>query len=130
MRKSFLLFLFLLPLALFSQEAKIEGQVLDIKNQPISFVNVLLYEEDGSQALSGAVTDDSGKYILTDLNEQDYYVEFSMVGYTTVSKTLNPTNSNKIIITLIENVEELDETVVTAKAPTIEREPGKLIFNV
>jgi hypothetical protein len=53
-----------------------------------------------------------------------------MVGFTTVSKTINASNSENIKIKLTENIEELDETVVTAKAPTIKREPGKLIFNV
>ncbi len=130
MRKIFLSLLFFIPLALFSQNATIEGQVVDSDNQPISFVNVLLYEKDGSSVIGGAVTDDSGNFILSELNEQDYYVEFSMVGFTTVSKTLNPSNSKFISITLLENIEELDETIINAKAPSIKREPGKLIFNV
>jgi hypothetical protein len=91
---------------------------------------VLVYEKEGSQASSGAVTDESGNFTLINLNEQDYYVEFSMVGFTTVSRTINTSTSEKTIITLTENIEELDETVITAKAPTIKREPGKLIFNV
>ncbi|MFK5983494.1 MAG: outer membrane beta-barrel family protein [Flavobacteriaceae bacterium] len=115
---------------MFSQDATIEGKIIDSNNQPISFVNILLYEKEGAQASSGAVTGDSGNFILTNLNEQDYYVEFSMVGFTTVSKIINASISENIKITLTENVEELDETVITAKAPSIKREPGKLIFNV
>ena len=130
MRKRFLLLLFFIPLALFSQDAIIEGQVLDFNNQPISFVNVLVYEQEGAQASSGAVTDELGNFTLVNLNEQDYFIEFSMVGFTTVSKTINASNSEFIKITLTENIEELDETVITAKAPTIKREPGKLIFDV
>lgn len=128
MRNLFFLLLILSPLALFSQSATIEGQVVDANNNPISFVNVLLYEKEGAQALKGAVTDDSGNFILSELEDRDYFLEFSMVGFTTVSKTTNPSDSNKI--TLKEYVEELDETIITAKAPTIKREPGKLIFNV
>ncbi|MCF6308321.1 MAG: TonB-dependent receptor [Flavobacteriaceae bacterium] len=130
MRKIFLLLLFIFPLALFSQDAIIKGRIVDSDSQPISFVTVLVFEKAGSQALSGAVTDDSGNFVLIDLNEQDYYVEFSMVGFTTVSKTINASTSENIKITLNENIEQLDETVITAKAPIIKREPGKLIFNV
>ena len=130
MKKKLFLLLLFSPLALISQNASIEGQVVDVDNNPISFVNVLLYERAGAQALRGAITDDLGNFTLSELKDQDYYVEFSMVGFSTVSKTINPSNSSNQKITLTENVEELDETIITAKAPTIKREPGKLIFNV
>ncbi len=130
MRKLFFLLLLISPLALISQNASIEGLVVDVENNPISYVNVLLFEKGGSQPLSGAVTDELGTFIISNLKEQDYYVEFSMVGFSTVSKTINSLTLNITKITLTENVEELDETIVTAKAPTINRELGKLIFDV
>ena len=130
MRKLFFLLLLVSPLALISQNASVEGQVVDSDNNPISYVNILLFEKEGAQALKGAVTDDLGNFIINNLNNQDYYVEFSMIGFSTVSETINPSNSNNIKITLNENVEELDETIISVKAPTIKREPGKLVFNV
>ena len=130
MKNNWLWILLLFPFALYSQDAKIEGQVVDSSFQPISFVNVLVFEKAGSQAFNGAVSDENGNFSLLNLQDQDYYVEFSMVGFTTVSKTINASNSEKTKITLNKNVEELDETVITAKAPSIKREPGKLIFNV
>ncbi len=130
MKKGFLLLFFMFPLVLFSQDATIEGQIIDANNQPISFVNILVYEKAGSQASSGAVSDEDGSFSISNLQNQDYYIEFSMVGFTIVSKTLNPSNSTFITITLTENVEELEETVIRAKAPSIKREPGKLVFNV
>tara|TARA_R110000787_G_scaffold17143_3_gene54117 strand:+ start:15990 stop:18395 length:2406 start_codon:yes stop_codon:yes gene_type:complete len=130
MRKIILLFLLHLPLVLFSQNNTIEGQVADSKNNPLSFVNILVYEKQDAQPLNGAVTDVNGNFIIDDLKNQNYYVEFSMVGFTSESKTINPFNSNNFTINLKENVEELDETIVSVKAPDIIREPGKLIFNV
>jgi len=130
MKKSFLLLLLLIPLALFSQDATIEGRVIDSDNQAISFVNILLFEQKGSKASIGTITDEIGNFTLSGLKEQEYYVVFSMVGFTTVSKTINSSLANIATITLKENIEELDETIITAKAPTIKREPGKLIFNV
>ena len=122
MRKIFLLFLLQIPLVLFSQNTTIEGQVFDSENEPLSFVNILVYEKQGSQPLNGAVTDIGGNFIINDLNNKDYYVEFSMVGFYTVSETINPYNSNSLKINLKENVEELDETIITGKAPDIIRE--------
>ena len=130
MRKIFLLFLLQIPLVLFSQNTTIEGQVFDSENEPLSFVNILVYEKQGSQPLNGAVTDVDGNFIINNLINKDYYVEFSMVGFSTVSETINPFNSNSLKINLKENVEELDETIVIGKAPDIIREPGKLIFKV
>tara|TARA_B100000795_G_C22797719_1_gene440236 strand:- start:20 stop:2425 length:2406 start_codon:yes stop_codon:yes gene_type:complete len=130
MRKIFLLFLLHIPLVLFSQNNTIEGQVVDSENNPLSFVNILVYEKQGSQPLNGTVTDIKGSFIIDGLKNQNYYVKFSMVGFTSESEIINPFNSNNVIITLKENVEELDETIISGKAPDIIREPGKLIFNV
>lgn len=130
MRKILLLFLLQIPLVLFSQNTTIKGKVVDSNNQPISFVNILFYEKEGGQAFSGIVTDEFGNFIISDLKEQEYYTEFTMVGYKTVSKTINPLNSSFFTISLLENVEELDETIITFKAPDIIRAPGKLTFNV
>ncbi len=129
MKNKFLFFLLLFPFALFSQEANIKGIVVDIENNPISFVNILVSEKEGSQTISGAVTDDEGKFIITELENKDYFAVFSMVGYTSVSKTINPSSGNQKII-LEESIEELDETVLEVKTPTIVREPGKLVFTV
>jgi hypothetical protein len=130
MRKIFLLFLLHIPLVLFSQNNTIEGQVVDSENNPLSFVNVLVYEKQGSQPLNGSVTDVNGSFVIDGLKNKTYYVKFSMVGFTSESETINPFNSNNVTITLKENVEELDETIISVKAPNIIREPGKLIFNV
>jgi len=130
MKNIFFLFILLIPFALFSQNETIEGRIVDFENQPISFVNVLLHEKEGSKVINGSVSEDDGTFLISDLENQEYYLEFSIVGFTTVSKTINPSKSEFIKITLNENVEELDETIITAKAPTIKREPGKLIFNV
>ncbi len=58
MRKLFFLLLLISSLALISQNASIEGLVVDVENNPISYVNVLLFEKGGTQPLSGSVTDE------------------------------------------------------------------------
>lgn len=130
MKNKFLFFLLLFPIALFSQEAFIKGKVVDDLNQPISFVNILVFEKEGSVAIAGAVTDDEGNFILTDLKSQSYFIEVSMVGYEKIGKTISTHNSDFQTITLKESIEELNETILGYKNPVIKREPGKLVFTV
>lgn len=127
---SWLLFL-VLPLVCISQKSTMEGVVLDSNKEPISFVTVLLFEKGASGASNGTATSEDGTFHFNNLENKEYTIHFSMIGFETQSKTiLLP--KDKIIgaITLLENVEELDETLIKVKKPTIKREPGKLIFNV
>ena len=126
----FLLFLFS-PIAIYSQNKSIEGQILDPNKAPISFVNILLYENEGSQTIAGTTTNEMGFFNIDNLEEKEYFLEIRMIGFTTISKTINPSKNNKLgIITLTESTEELGEAVISVKSPSIKKEPGKLIFNV
>ncbi len=130
MKKLYFLLLFS-PLALFSQNAFIKGHVVDSENNPLSFVNILLYEKSGFQAIGGTASDESGLFTIEELDEGEYYIEFMMIGFSTVSKSIKlPDENNLGRITLIENPEELNEAVITVKNPSIKKEAGKLTFNV
>lgn len=131
MRKLFFLLLLLSPLALISQNAFVKGQVVDSNNNPISYVNIVVFKKGAPMPYKGTATDESGFFIINDVEEGGDYIEISMIGFVTVSKTIE--HSGEIDfgkITLIENQEELDEAIIKVKNPTIKREAGKLIFNV
>ncbi len=116
---------------MFSQNASLEGEVVDSENNPISYVNILLFEKEGSQVINGAATDEAGYFIIKDLEEKEYYIEIKMIGFTTVSRTIFLSNKiNLGTISLAESLEELNEAVIIVKNPSIKKEPGKLIFNV
>jgi len=131
MKKLFFLLLLVFPLALISQNASVEGQVVDLDNNPISYVNVVLYKKGAKTPFKGTSTDEEGFFIINNLEEEGDYLEFSIIGFSTVTKSITlpgEINLGKIILT--ENQEVLDEAVIRVKSPTIKREPGKLIFNV
>ena len=131
LQEIFLLLFLALPLLLFSQNYKIEGKVVDINNRPLSFVNILLFENDVTTPFTGTATGESGVFQIKNLAAKEYSLEISMIGYHTVSRRLHfSENSNLGIIQLKENVESLDEAVIKVRRPTIKRAPGKLIFNV
>ncbi len=118
-------------LSLFSQEVSLQGHIVDNSNNPMSFVNVLVFEMEGEKPITGTSTDSEGNFLLTGLSNKTYNIVFSFIGFEEKSQPITlPTNKNLGTITLFESSETLNETVITAKRPTIQREPGKLVFNV
>lgn len=116
---------------LVAQDFSIGGKVVDHDNSPISFVNILVFKADGDSPIKGTTTDDSGTFRLKGLDEGSYKLSFSYIGYEDHQHHLEiSSNLNLGDIVLKETSEMLDETVVTAKLPTINKTPGKLVFNV
>ncbi len=124
-----LLFLALFPFILFSQNLTVSGTVQDGEGKPLSYVNVLLFEIDGSTAIKGVVTEENGSFSMTLPEEKSYNLQCSFVGYKTVLQKVSPPYK-PLIIQLKEDTEALEETVVIARKPIIRREAGKLIFDV
>lgn len=117
--------------SMFAQEYSITGKVSDTNNKPISFVNVLVFEENADEAFKGSTTNEEGFFKLEALEEKTYKLTFSYVGYQTITKTVTVSSEENIgTITLNNSTENLEETVVYAKQPTITRKGGKLVFNV
>lgn len=114
-----------------AQDFSVSGRVMDLDNTPLSYVNVMLYNIDSETPLKGTTTDAAGAFIITGLENGTYNLNFSYIGFQDHSETINLT-SDKIIDTIIlkESQEVLDETLVTAKLPRIEKTAGKLVFNV
>ena len=59
----------------------ISGNVKDAKGEPMPFVTVSVLSQD-STLLTGAITDDDGKYAL-EVNVPNYIIQASYVGYHT-----------------------------------------------
>jgi len=126
-----LLILFLLSPSIYGQHASIEGKVHDDAGQPLSYVNVLLYSGDAAAAEKGTTTDFDGLFKFDSLEEGDYRLEFSMIGYvsSTISFALTSNDDlGTIVLTTLQ--EELNEVMLVAKKPKITKEAGKLVFDV
>ena len=134
-KKSFTLLILLLILnfPVFSQ-ANISGRIEDIYDYGVAFANVLLLHQIDSSLAKGTITDADGYYELDGIAGGNYIIESYMVGY---SKSYSPVLSivnheelNVETITLLENVKELEEIVITAEKPLYELESGKMVVNV
>lgn len=116
----------------YAQEFSIKGKVLDNDNLPMSFVNVVLYQNDGTTLIKGTSTDDDGYFVLENLNDGDYIVKFSFIGFKEVAKPVELNRGNIILedITMVIDAESLGEVEVIAQKPTVKRSADRLTFNI
>lgn len=130
--KQLILLLILAPtLFVYSQNGTISGRILDIQNQPLSYVNILLFEDENAAPTAGVTSNDDGSFSLKGLEDKTYRITFSYVGFTTQEHSVSLISEENLgSVILEENTESLDQTVVTAKKPTIQKTAGKLVFNV
>ena len=98
----------------------IKGGVIDAKGDAMPFVTISVLAQD-STLLTGAITDDDGKYEL-EVIVPNYIIQASYVGYHTAYGGPD--------FVLREETEQLRELEVKAKKPLIERQMDKLVVNV
>lgn len=125
--KNLMLLLFF-PIAVCAQYT-IKGTVEDSNNIPISFANI--YVQDATEKIvSGGVSDDDGVFEFS-LNEGQYRLVVSFLGYKEASQTINVTSDLDLgAITLETDNVELAEVVVTQKKKIFERKIDRFVFNV
>ncbi|MEM7186192.1 MAG: TonB-dependent receptor [Bacteroidota bacterium] len=116
------------------QIGKITGTVIDQKlQQPIPYVTVVVQDMNG-QVITGGVTDDNGKFTIEDIPEGKNKVLIQYIGYKTYETEIEITRRNRNLdmgqIALEEDVEALDEVVVTAEVTTIQQKLDRKVITV
>jgi len=106
-------FLFFLPLIGFSQKASLSGRILDAtSNEPLPFVNVLV---TGSNI--GAVSDDEGHFLISNIKPGFIRIEASFVGYKksiSAEIEVNRTSTPFIELKMEKSQSEIEEVTVKA----------------
>ena len=114
----------------------ISGQVIDsLSNEPLAFATIgISLTQTATQFISAAATDDDGKFVVQLRAPGNYLLTVQSVGYTTLKKPLEVTETNKTMnlgkILVQENVQALGEVTVTAQRPLVKVEIDKLIYNM
>ena len=128
--KLFYILLFL-PIYLMGQGYQISGTVFNAEKEPLSFVNVLLFEENNETPLKGTTTGADGSFLFEEVDKGGYVLEFTMIGFQKKQLSIQVSSENNLgNIILLQEEESLDEITVKAKRPFIQRANGKLIFTV
>ena len=103
----------------------IHGMVMDEKQQPMPYCNVLLLTSD-SVFVNGCVTKEDGTFLMTGEAEVSYLLKVSYIGYATALQTVESTN----MVQLLPDTQTLNEVTVTANRPLIESQVNGLKANV
>ena len=122
MKKTFFLTILLTVLAIMPVSAEtIKGTVTDSRGEAMPFVTISVLTQD-STLITGAITDEDGKYELTVTDYQSPIIQASYIGYHTAIGGPD--------FVMREETEQLKELEVKAKKPLIERQMDKLVVNV
>ena len=103
----------------------IRGTVMNEKNEPMPYCNVLLLTPD-SIFVNGCVTKEDGSFLMAGVEGIPYLLKTSYIGYITTTQTLEARN----LIQLLPDSHTLEEVTVTANRPLIEPSANGLKANV
>ena len=103
----------------------IRGSVIDEKNNPMPYCNVLLLSPD-STFVNGCVTQNDGSFLMTGEEGTPYLLKVSYIGYATTTQNIQPHN----LIQLLPDAQALGEVTVVAERPMIEAKANGLKANV
>ncbi|MEL7222881.1 MAG: TonB-dependent receptor, partial [Bacteroidota bacterium] len=129
-----ILLLGLSSLSLFSQSIRLTGQVLNENHEPLAYANVLLLNPTDSSLVKGTVTEDDGTFEIMAVEAGNYQLAFDMIGYLTQNQLIEITREKTTwvadLVSMVPDVAQLDEVVVTAKRPVYEQQLDRLVVNV
>lgn len=100
----------------------------------LSYVNVVLKLERDSSFVSGTVTDDEGRYTLSNIRPDNYILETSFVGYRTHKTSVVVGRLSEFldlgIMDLEEDITSLNEIIVTGTQDAVAETLDKKTFSV
>lgn len=101
--------LILINPTIFAQHS-VKGKVTDkTTNQAMAFVNIYIPEQN-----KGTLTDENGKFKITDVPERGCKVQFSYMGYKTIIKDISPIkNETEINIQMETAILQAEEVVIS-----------------
>lgn len=114
---------------------KVTGKIIDAQNNnALSYASIRLFKSTDSSFVSGAITDESGAFIV-DIVPGAYYALSEFIGYkplktSGIQVTAANTPLNIGNIKLAASARTLDEVTVQAEKSTMELALDKKIFNV
>ncbi|RAV28681.1 outer membrane beta-barrel family protein [Sinomicrobium soli] len=123
--------LILFPGVILSQEYEVRGRVTETGGAALSFVNILLLQTSDSAVVAGSSSDENGDFILEGVRRGVYLLKVSSLGYADYVADLRVSGDTPVgKVILEENTESLEEVTVTGRQPLVQRQAGKLVFNV
>ena len=113
----------------------ISGLIKDKVNKTtLSYVNVVLKTEKDSAFVTGTVSNEEGRFTLSNVIPNNYYFEISFIGYITKKQSIYVGSLSDYLDVAIIDLEEdsrtLSEVVVSAKQDEVGSKMDKKTFTV
>ncbi len=113
----------------------ISGNILDsITREPIEFAVVELLDGQGKQ-INGNITDEDGKFKITDVKTGSYKLKLSFIGYTpkvidSIELTLSKPDLNMGTLILAPSSFMLEDIQIVDQRSLVENNIDKMVYNV
>ncbi|MEM8507337.1 MAG: TonB-dependent receptor [Bacteroidota bacterium] len=115
----------------FSQTFEISGKVINNEGEIIAFANILLLNAVDSTFVQGTSANEAGTFVLKGVAPNLYLLQASYVGKGSKPLALDIQGDVKLgALVIPTETENLDEVVVTARRPTVQRLSDRLVFQV
>lgn len=135
MRKTYsLLLLFFIAANSFAQNVfTLSGSIVNRKNRPVAFANVVLYNQTDSSMVNGVTSNSEGKFSFKNLPAGDFYLSILFIGFkpstvTNIKISEEDINLGKLV--LRRKPTQLEEITVVSEKGMFETQAGKTIYNV
>lgn len=117
------------------QTITVSGQLFDSESQaPLPFANVAVHELANDTLVTGAITDENGRFNIDGLSLGEYKLYFTFIGYATAERTLVAGGLNTIFdlgkIELTPSAQNLGEVEVVGREATTNADLNKKSFNL
>ena len=100
----------------------------------LSYVNIVLKTEKDSAFVTGTVSNEEGRFTLSNIKPSNYFLEISYIGYVTKKQSIYVGSLSEFLdvatIELNEEIKTLDEVVISAKQDEVGSKMDKKTFTV
>ena len=109
-----------------TRTTEIRGGVINERNEPLAYSNVLLLTANDSTFVNGCVTREDGSFLMIAEEGIPYLLKISYIGYQTKVQTYHPHQT----LHLNPDTQLMQEVTVTARRPMIEAKTNGLKAHV
>jgi outer membrane receptor protein involved in Fe transport len=124
------------PLFATGESGNVEGKIYDEETkEPLEFVSIAIYSEHDQELITGTISEQNGSFSIKGLDEGEYYIEVSFIGYEKrivdkITVQENRTNVNLGEIILPRAVAQLNEVEIVAEELGVEYKIDRKVINV
>ncbi len=112
----------------------ISGKILDADGKTIEYATVRLFKDSDSTVASGAVTDSTGNFLVTEFESGDYYLKITFAGHEPMFYDLKPIGEDEDLTLdpiqlVLDKTLELEGVVAVGSLDVLKAGIDKKIYN-